>query len=114
MLFTSKKNNLSYAIQDVEIIHNAAGNVMVIVTELDENMGQSVTNQWPELAFQICDHFHLKMDTVTWVEHYIHHWQKWHNEGENHSWDLVKIQNMSVDWERLPNDPRSTFQHPST
>ena len=47
--------------------------VVVILTELADNQGTSITN-WAEwLAAEICRHFHFNPAQVIWIHHYQDH-----------------------------------------
>ena len=55
----------SYCICDIEIIKN-----LVIVTEMPENEGTSITNMAEHLATQVCQEFDIDPKTLIWIEHY--------------------------------------------
>ena len=45
------------------------GNV-ICVTEIDENLGTSITNVTEQLATQVCREKQIKDVTLIWIEHY--------------------------------------------
>jgi len=79
----------------VRIFH-APGAVrpVVIVSELADNPGRSVTNSWPQLAQGIMADFRLG-DDVTWIEHYPAH-DRWAAR-----YDLVNMDKATVQWRHV-------------
>jgi hypothetical protein len=51
-------------------IYTAPGQTVVLVTELDDNPGISVTNMAERLAAEVARTFDLSLDTLLWIEHY--------------------------------------------
>ena len=63
---------------------------VIIVTELEDNPGMSITNAWPDLANIICEKFALPLsDKFTWIEHYPKRGSKHGSIPE--SWDQVYL-----------------------
>ena len=53
-------------------IHELGGINAVVMTELDDNPGTSVTNGAELLASQICDAYGLDPNYTIFIEHYVH------------------------------------------
>ena len=55
---------------------------LVIATELEDNLGISITNCAEQLATRVCRDYDIPAGSLVWVEHYF-----WPREGP--TWDLV-------------------------
>ena len=87
----------NYGICDLEIIKN-----LVIVTEISENEGTSITNMAEHLATQICQEFDIDPKNLIWIEHYPQRGE-WKEYPE--SYDLVQF-NLNANG--VLSDPRWT------
>jgi len=54
----------------LELIPLVDGRTAVIVTEVSDNPGTSVTNAAEHLASFVCDRFRIDPDRLVWIEHY--------------------------------------------
>lgn len=54
----------------LEIYRQPSKSVMVVVTELDDNPGTSITNVAEHLATAVCRDKGISPQKLTWVEHY--------------------------------------------
>lgn len=82
---------------------------VVVVTQLAENQGTSVTNAWPVLADLIMQHYDLfspEEEDVRWIEHYPP--RPGHIESRQETWDEV---HMVRDFNTHKMDPN---RHPWT
>ena len=70
---------------DLEITKN-----LVIVSEMPENEGTSVTNFAEQLATQVCREFEIQPKHLIWVEHYPERGD-WKELGYPESYDLVSF-----------------------
>jgi hypothetical protein len=78
---------------------------VLIVSELDDNPGTSITNAIEILFPQICDQLNLDLDNLVWLEHYPE------SSMRTETWDIVtmdfednKPKLMSPKWERISAD----------
>jgi hypothetical protein len=61
----------SKSVCGLEIIEHAAGNVYVILTELEENPGTPITNVFTSVSTNIFhDCISANPNDITWIEHY--------------------------------------------
>ena len=88
---------------DLEIHKN-----LVIVTEIPENEGTSVTNVAEQLATQICEKFKIDPSKLIWIEHYPERGE-WKDYDE--SYDLVQF-NLEGGNPFFPNDSKGVLSNP--
>ena len=55
---------------DIEVVRVSDACTVVIVTEVDDNPGTSVTNMAEELATEVCKTFRISPHKLVWYEHY--------------------------------------------
>lgn len=58
------------AVCRIEAIRLVDGRAVVIVVELPDNTGTSVTNACEELATQVCQQLGIDVRQLVWIEHY--------------------------------------------
>jgi hypothetical protein len=69
-LFAYLAGNHCDGICVIERIDLPDGRIVIACVEPPGNPGQSVTNAVEELAFQVCERFHIPADRLVWLEHY--------------------------------------------
>lgn len=90
----------SRGICEVEIL---MGGSVIVVTELPDNPGQSVTNGWPKIANEICQEFGITpSENIRWIERYT---QEFGSNGVKETYEQVT---MSIRDNEYQNDPRWT------
>ncbi len=80
------------AVCDLEIFKGVDGKVFVVLTELNENTGTSVTNFYEQLATLIYKQYlsAVPKDQIVWVEHYDEN--SYQNTRDQHeSFDIVTL-----------------------
>jgi len=88
----------------VDIRRYHGGHAVVVVTELDDNCGPSITNSWPALADQICHEFDLLAGKTIFIEKYPSHNGPMSTRDE--TYDLVEMEvdegkHRLCDWKRI-------------
>ena len=69
---------------------------VVIVTELEDNLGKSITDSAKQLIHLVCYHFGLALYKVMWIEHYPAGYLK-----EEETYDLVMLALGEVTCQRV-------------
>jgi hypothetical protein len=95
-LFAYLAGNHCDGICVIERVDLPDGRIVIACIEPPGNPGQSITNAVEELAFQICERFHIPADRLVWLEHY--------DLDENAEWNLVVFKKKP---------PESTFEGPT-
>lgn len=70
-------------------IYVQTGRKVVVLTEIAENRGMSITNASDHLATEICLHYDLNPDNTIWIEHYTP--DSYAGRGKDESFDLVRF-----------------------
>ena len=79
--------------------------IVIIVTEIEENRGTSITNAVEILLPQVCDNFNIDVNEVIWIEHYPPSWMG----NSEEQFDLVTLvkndagvfDSVYTQWKRL-------------
>lgn len=96
------------------------GKVTIVLTELPNNTGTSVTNWFEELATTLYIQW-LKRDyavnDITWIEHYPYEERNGDSEGHEETWDLVLlswtgIRFKSPSWKRIEPESLESYLVP--
>ena len=74
---------------------------VIIVTELEDNQGLSITNAAEILFVAITRFFGVRLHNVVWIEHYTHE----EEEGIDCTWELVTFKCNIVKGILKANDP---------
>jgi hypothetical protein len=69
----------------IERIALADGRTLIIASEVDENLGTSITNAAELIITQVCQRYHIDPAKLAWIEHY----PPSKSHGEKADWDLV-------------------------
>ena len=87
-------------------IYDTDAGVVVVLSELADNPGRSVTNAAAELATEIAKRYELDPQTTTWLEHYgaVSYWDT--GETFHETFDLLTFtwygrNAHNVEWRRL-------------
>ena len=97
---------------DLNIRQTDIGTV-VMVTELQENPGTSITNAAEMLFRQICEHYSLDPDSIIWIEHYSEGWMGEQDETFDLVWFKKKDEDSKVflpRWKRITIDEARSLQ----
>jgi hypothetical protein len=70
----------------IEVYDKGQYAAVVVVSELDENPGTSVTNAWPFLADEISKDYNLGGQNIVWIEYYPA------NKIRGEVWDRVHLE----------------------
>lgn len=73
---------------------------VVIVTEMVDNKEVSITNYWPELAYEIARQYELPLAHTVWIEHYPQgNYALASSRGD--TFDQLTLSNERPQWRRL-------------
>jgi hypothetical protein len=86
-------------------LYRSASKAVAIATEPEDNPGTSVTNACEQLAQQVCEHFAIDPETLTWVEHYPERGAYGTPSFVDEEYDLVTFETVSP----LPAHPEWHF-----
>jgi len=110
MIFEFKGCHEASSKCDLDIRQTDIGTV-VMITELADNQGTTITNAAEILLKQVCEHYGLTPNEIIWIEHYSEDWI----EGQKESFDIVTFNSkvfgsLSANWKRITLEDARSLQ----